>query len=101
MMTRVAVLGATGYTAVELVRILARHPHVSVTAATSRHPGPRLDQVHPALTGRTDLVLEDLSPAELADRADVVLCCLPHVASMEAVPDLLAAGLRVIDLSAD
>lgn len=100
-MVRVAVLGATGYTALELLRILARHPHTQVTAVTSRQPGPRLAEVHPSLTGRLELRLEDLDAAALAERADLVCCCLPHVASMEAVPALLNAGLRVIDLSAD
>ncbi len=100
-MVRAAILGATGYTALELVRILLRHPQVEVTAVTSRQPGALLSEVHPSLTGRTDVRLEDLSPDALAERADVVFCCLPHVASMEAVPGLLHAGLRVIDLSAD
>ncbi|MCA9055410.1 MAG: N-acetyl-gamma-glutamyl-phosphate reductase [Planctomycetaceae bacterium] len=100
-MLRAAILGATGYTALELIRILLRHPEVEVTAATSRQPGTPLADVHPILTGKTNLKLEDLSPQSLAERADVVFCCLPHVASMEAVPGLLHAGLRVVDLSAD
>jgi N-acetyl-gamma-glutamyl-phosphate reductase len=100
-MTRVAVLGATGYTALELLRILLRHPQAEVTSVTSRQPGTPIADVHPSLTGRLDLQLEDLSPEALAQRADVAFCCLPHVASMEAVPGLLHAGLKVIDLSAD
>src|SRR5262249_24940818 len=60
-----------------------------------------VSDVHPSLAGRLDLKLENLSPGQLAERADVVCGCLPHVASMEAVPGLLAAGLKVIDLSAD
>jgi N-acetyl-gamma-glutamyl-phosphate reductase len=100
-MTRVAVLGATGYTALELLRVLLRHPHAQIGAVTSRQPGTPLTDVHPSLTGRCDLKLEELSPEQLAERADVAFCCLPHVASMEAVPGLLHAGLRVIDLSAD
>lgn len=100
-MVRAAILGATGYTALELARILLRHPQVQLTAVTSRQPGAWLSETHPSLTGRTDLRLEDLSAAQLRERADVVFCCLPHVASMEAVPGLLSTGLRVIDLSAD
>jgi N-acetyl-gamma-glutamyl-phosphate reductase len=100
-MARVAVLGATGYTALELLRILLRHPQAEVTAVTSRQPGTPLAEVHPSLTGRIDLRLEELSSGELAERADVAFCCLPHVASMEAVPGLLHSGLRVVDLSAD
>lgn len=101
MTTRVAILGGTGYTAVELLRILLNHPEVTVTAVTSRTETAHLADVHPSLAGRIDLRLENLSPAQLAERADVVFGCLPHVASMETVPGLLAAGLKVVDLSAD
>lgn len=100
-MTRVAILGGTGYTALELLKILLRHPHAEVTALTSRTETGHVSEVHPSLAGRLDLKLENLSPQQLAERADVVFSCLPHVASMEAVPGLLAAGLKVIDLSAD
>lgn len=100
-MMRVAIQGATGYTAYELIRILLRHPQVEITAVTSRSDRRRLDAVHPALAGRIDLELEDLTSTEIAERADLCFCCLPHVASMESVPALLTAGLDVIDLSAD
>lgn len=100
-MTRVAIQGATGYTALELIRILLRHPQAQITALTSRTETAHVADVHPAVTGRLDLRLENLSPEQLAERADVCFCCLPHVASMEAIPKLLAAGLKVIDLSAD
>lgn len=100
-MTRAAILGATGYTALELLKILLVHPHAHVTAVTSRTETAHITEVHPSLAGRLDLRLENLSPEQLAERADVVFCCLPHVASMETVPKLLAAGLKVVDLSAD
>lgn len=100
-MTRVAILGGTGYTALELIRILLRHPQVRITAVTSRSETGQVGEVHPSLHGRLDLRLENLSPAQVKDRADVVFGCLPHVASMEIVPQLLEAGLKVIDLSAD
>ena len=100
-MIRVAIQGATGYTALELLRILLRHPEVRVTAVTSRSETGAIADVHPLLHGRIDLRLENLTPAQIAERADVCFCCLPHVASMEAIPDLLAAGLKVVDLSAD
>lgn len=101
-MVDVAVYGATGYTALELLRILARHPQAHVTAITSRQDvGKPLHAVHPSLFGSTNLQFEDLSPAELASRAEVVFCCVPHGASMAAVPDLLSNGAKVIDLSAD
>jgi N-acetyl-gamma-glutamyl-phosphate reductase len=100
-MTRVAILGGTGYTALELLRILLRHPRARITAVTSRNETGHVSEVHPSLAGRLDLRLENLSAAQLKERADVVFCCLPHVASMETVPHLLDAGLKVIDLSAD
>ncbi|MDZ4687437.1 MAG: N-acetyl-gamma-glutamyl-phosphate reductase [Planctomycetaceae bacterium] len=100
-MTRVAILGGTGYTALELCRILLNHPEARITALTSRTETGHVGDVHPSLAGRLDLRLENLSPTQLAERADVVFGCLPHVASMETVPSLLDAGLKVIDLSAD
>jgi N-acetyl-gamma-glutamyl-phosphate reductase len=100
-MTRVAILGGTGYTALELIRILLRHPHAKITAVTSRSETGHVGEVHPSLYGRLDLRLENLRPAAIRERADVVFGCLPHVASMEIVPQLLETGLKVIDLSAD
>ena len=101
-MIKVAILGATGYTALELIKILLRHPEVQIAAATTRQEGaPAIHTIHQSLAGRLDLACEDLSPAEICGRAEFVFCCLPHVASMEAIPALLAGGARVVDLSAD
>lgn len=101
-MPKVAILGATGYTALELIKILLRHPQAEIAAATTRQEGsPPIHAIHQSLYGRLDVKCEDLSPAEVAKRAEVVFCCLPHVASMEAVPALLDGGCKVIDLSAD
>ena len=98
---RVAVQGATGYTALELLRILLRHPQAELTVATSRSETGLLSEVHPSLTGRSDVRMSQLSAEEIAEQADVCFCCLPHVASMESIPHLLTAGLKVVDLSAD
>lgn len=101
-MIKIALLGATGYTALESIKHLLRHPEAKIVAVTSRQEGkPPISSIHPSLVGRLDLPLEDLSPAEVGKRADVVFCCLPHCASASVVPDLLATGTRVIDLSAD
>ncbi len=101
-MTRVAILGASGYTALELIRILLDHPEVQITALTSRQEGsPHIQSVHPSLYGRLDVNCEDLAAAAIAERADVVFGCLPHGASMAAVPELLNLGCKVVDLSAD
>ena len=101
-MVTVAVLGATGYTAVEAIKILLRHPQAKIVAVTSRQEGsPPISAVHPSLVGRLDLPLEDLPPEEVGNRADCVFSCLPHCASAEIVPKVLAAGAKVVDFSAD
>jgi N-acetyl-gamma-glutamyl-phosphate reductase len=98
----VGILGATGYTAFELIKILLRHPGVKITALTSRQEGrPPIGAVHPSLTGRLDLPLEDLSPDQIAERCDCVFSCLPHAASAAVVKPLADAGRRVVDFSAD
>ena len=102
MMTRVAILGATGYTAVELIKLLLRNPDVQITAATTRQESaPPISSIHQSLTGRLDLKCEDLTPEQIAERADFAFCCLPHAASAAVISQLLDAGVRVVDLSAD
>ncbi len=100
-MIRTAILGGTGYTALELIRILLRHPQTQITAVTSRSETSPISRIHTSLAGRLDLNMTNPSPEELAACADVIFCCLPHKASMDVIPSLLAAGLTVIDLSAD
>lgn len=101
-MTRVAIIGAAGYTGLELIRLLLRHPEVEITALADRLEGqPHVATIHPSLIGRLDLRLETLTPAEIAARAECVFCCLPHGVSATIVPQLLDAGVKVIDLSAD
>ena len=101
-MIDVAILGATGYTALEAIRLLLRHPEARIVAVTSRQEGrPPISTVHPSLVGRLDLPLEDLAPEEVGERARCVLSCLPHCASAEIIPRVLAAGATVIDFSAD
>lgn len=101
-MHKVAVIGASGYTGVELLRLLAGHPQVAVTCVTSRQQaGQALGEVFPSLAGIYDLTFEAVEPAALAGRAAVVFLAVPHQAAMGMVPELLAAGCRVVDLSAD
>ena len=101
-MVRVAILGATGYTALELIKLLLRHPEVEITALTSRQEGnPHVGSVHPSLLGRLDLRLEDLGAIAVASRADCVFSCLPHGVTATVVPHLLPAGAKVVDFSAD
>jgi N-acetyl-gamma-glutamyl-phosphate reductase len=102
-MIKVAILGGSGYTAAELIKILLRHPHAEIVAVTSRQEGtPRVAEQHPSLTGRIDLRLEPFDADRLVARG--VQCtfgCLPHGVSMSTLPALLERGIRVIDLSAD
>ena len=102
MKTTTAILGATGYTGGELVRILTRHPHVQITEVTSeRLKGKPLQEAFPHLLSTPDLVCRSLDDLESIRKCDVVFCALPHLTSMSVVPKLLAYGTRVIDLSAD
>jgi len=101
-MTRIAILGAAGYTALELIKILLRHPEAEIVTVTDLDEGrPHVAMIHPSLTGRLDLCVQKLSPAEVAARADCVFACLPHGVSASLVPLLLDAGARVVDFSAD
>ena len=101
-MLKTAIIGASGYTGVELSRLLYNHPEIEVTAATSRqYDGVPLAEVFPNLRGLTDLVCENLSIEELCQRADLFFAAVPHKTAMDLVPQLLQEGKMVIDLSAD
>ncbi len=100
--TGVAIVGASGYAARELINILLNHPDVRIAAATSRQDeSPRLDALHPSLARRIDLNCEPFDAARIAERASFAFLALPHTASLAVVPDLRRLGVRVIDLSAD
>jgi len=101
-MKRVGIIGASGYTGVELARILSGHGQVELTVATSRqYAGTPLAEVYPSLAGRVKVVCEDTPVAELAAKADLFFTAVPHQTAMNVVPQLLAAGCKVVDLSAD
>ncbi|MHB8150661.1 MAG: N-acetyl-gamma-glutamyl-phosphate reductase [Desulfobulbia bacterium] len=101
-MVRVGIVGASGYTGAELARILCNHPEVEIAVATSRqYAGKPLSQVFPSLQGRADIVCEDLPVETLVQRADFFFTAVPHQTAMDIVPQLVAAGKKVVDLSAD
>ncbi len=101
-MLKIAIVGASGYTGLELIRILHCHPEVAVTCLTSEQSaGKRISEVFPTLRGRCELVLENLEPVRVAEKADIIFTALPHKAAMEVVPTFLDLGKKVIDLSAD
>jgi len=97
--TRVAVAGATGYTGQELLRLLSRHPRVTLTAAMSSGQAGGAARRLPALARLWDGEIAPLSREALARDADVVFLALPDIAAAEIAPPLVAAGVRVIDLS--
>lgn len=98
--TDVAIVGASGYTAVELIKLLLRHPGARITMATSRQ-SERLDALHPSLATRIDLECTPFDANKLASAAQIAFLALPHSASLEVAPQLRRRDLKVIDLSAD
>ena len=99
---RVAVLGATGYTGVELVRLLARHPAVELTFLSSEQYRERpVSEVYPFLAGIVDGALRAPEPAEAAAVSDVAFMAVPHGTAAPLVREIFRRGRRVIDLSAD
>ncbi len=101
-MIRVGIYGGSGYTGLELMRILLRHPGAKVVGLTSRKfKGQPLSETYPLFEGLTDIAFIDASPAELAAMSDVIFMATPHGEAMAVAPAFLEAGKKVIDLSAD
>ncbi len=99
---KVAVVGATGYTGQELVRLLVHHPNAELVAVTSRsYVGKRLSDVFPNLRRQVSIVCEDLSVAELAKRAELIFLALPHGEAASMVTTDVLQTAKVIDLGAD
>ncbi|MEH6577443.1 MAG: N-acetyl-gamma-glutamyl-phosphate reductase [Amphritea sp.] len=100
-MIKVGIVGGTGYTGVELLRLLANHPRVKVEVITSRsEEGVRIDDMYPNLRGHYDLQFTVPSVDTLA-KCDVVFFATPHGVAMKMAPELIDKGVKVIDLGAD
>ncbi len=100
-MIKVGIVGGTGYTGVELLRLLAVHPQVQLTAITSRkEDGLPVADMYPSLRGRVDIAFSAPDKADLT-QCDVVFFATPHGVAMAQAPELLAKGVKVIDLAAD
>jgi len=100
-MIKVGIVGGTGYTGVELLRLLANHPEVSLEVITSRsETGMAVDELFPNLRGYVDLKFSEPN-IDLLANCDVVFFATPHTVAMALVPELIDRGIRVIDLSAD
>jgi N-acetyl-gamma-glutamyl-phosphate reductase len=100
-MIKIGIVGGTGYTGVELLRLLGEHPQADIRAITSRKDaGTRLADMFPSLRGRYDLAFCDPAEAGL-DRCDVVFFATPHGVAMAQARELTAQGVKIIDLAAD
>ena len=100
-MIKVGIVGGTGYTGVELLRILSQHPEVEIQAITSRkEAGVAVDELFPGLRGKVKLNFSDPDETNLG-KCDVVFFATPNGVAMKQAADLLNAGVRVIDLAAD
>jgi N-acetyl-gamma-glutamyl-phosphate reductase len=102
MKTKVGIVGATGYTGVELLRLLLHHPEVEVTALTSqKYAGIPIDQVFPSLMKHLQLKCEELTVDQISKKTDLIFTAVPHKTAMETVPLFFRQGKKVVDLSAD
>jgi N-acetyl-gamma-glutamyl-phosphate reductase len=102
MKARVGIIGATGYTGVELLRLLVHHPEIEVTVLTSqKYAGMPIDRVFPSLTKQFDLKCEELSVEPILKKVDFVFTAVPHKTAMETVPPFYRGGKKIVDLSAD
>src|SRR5438477_3057916 len=100
-MIKIAIVGGTGYTGVELLRLLAQHPKADVRAITSRKDaGTKVADMFPSLRGRYDLAYCEPGEARLAT-CDLVFFATPHGVAMAQARELVQAGVRIIDLAAD
>lgn len=98
---KVGIVGGTGYTGVELLRILCQHPHVELVAVTSRQEaGLPVDKMFPSLRGHVSLAFSDPEKSQLSD-CNVVFFATPNAVAMSQADALVKQGVRVIDLSAD
>lgn len=102
-MQKVAIFGAAGYGGIELIRLLLKHPEVKIVYLGGHTTvGQQLTDLYPHLRGKIDMTIGGASiPAVIAQGAELLLSCLPHAVGAELVAEALAAGLRVVDFSAD
>lgn len=99
---RVCVVGATGFAGIEVCRLVLAHPQMELTMATDRkEAGTKLSQIYPSFAGCCDLELVQPDAQAIAQAADVAFLAVPHTASLGLTPQLLDAGVTVLDLSAD
>jgi len=100
-MINVAIVGVSGFTGLELVRIVLRHSKFHLNYVSNSTGGQSLAQIHPELHGVLDMTVSKTSIEDIADKSQLVFLAVPHQTAMSIVPKLLQKGLKVVDLSAD
>ncbi len=101
MMINVAIVGASGYTGLELIKILINHPKFNITYIANSEGGVNVTDLHPSLDGVLDMDVQKANANEISKVADLAFLALPHKASMGFAKQLLALEIKVVDLSAD
>lgn len=97
----VGIIGVSGYTGLELLKMVIDHPVFELTYCANSEGGVSLDELYPALSGVTSLKVEKANASEAAAKAEVMFLALPHKTAMNTAKELLALGVKVVDLSAD
>lgn len=100
-MTKVAIIGASGYTGIELVKMLIAHPKFEITYIGTSNGGEKLTDLHPSLQGVIEFDVQKSDANEIAKVAELAFLALPHKAAMGFAKELLTLGMKVVDLSAD
>ena len=98
----VAVIGASGHASVELIKLLAGHPRINISALATGNPqsaGKHIAEVRAELRDVIDLICESLQPGEIADRCDIAIATTPAKESLDYIPGIIAGGRKCIDLS--
>jgi N-acetyl-gamma-glutamyl-phosphate reductase len=98
---RVGIIGASGYTGLELLKILVLHPYFEITYVATSSGGEELDKMHPSLQDVFTCTVEKADTQAIIEKCDLVFLALPHQASMGFAKDIIDAGVKVVDLSAD
>ena len=97
----VGIVGISGYSGGVALELLLNHPKVRVSYVSANNTQGKISEIWPKLAGRTKLVCEPFDPAKAVRLCEVIFLAVPHTVSMQITPKLLAAGVRVIDLSGD
>lgn len=97
----VAIIGASGYTGLELIKILLTHPKFNISYIANSTGDINVQELHPCLKDVLDIEVSKANAADVADKADLAFLALPHKTSMSFAKELLALGVKVVDLSAD